>query len=165
MRLFLFTWKIRKKKRKKRRSIWVNEWINRRFEGKGGPSLVHNELRIQYSYSFKNYLRIDEECFDIVLSKIEGKFNYQDTQFRQCIRQINCYLATGDSFQSLSYNFRLVRSTICKIVPEVLKSICECMQDENIKLPVTTNEWNEVEQIFINKLNFLNCCGAIDGKH
>lgn len=39
------------------------------------------------------------------------------------------YLATGDSFKTLQYIYRVGKSTICKFLPEVLHAIFEELQE------------------------------------
>lgn len=38
------------------------------------------------------------------------------------------YLATGDSFKTLQYTYRVGKSTICEFLPEVLHAIFEELQ-------------------------------------
>ncbi|CAD7088081.1 unnamed protein product [Hermetia illucens] len=74
------------------------------------------------------------------------------------------YLATGDSYASLSFLFKVSTQSISKIVPEVAKSICSALKDY-IKLPQDTGDWRVVANNFDKNWNFPHCCGAMDGKH
>ena len=75
------------------------------------------------------------------------------------------YLATGESLQSLSFSFRIGRSTISSIISDVCRAIWTNLADQHIKMPQTTNEWQEISNEFYNMWQFPNCLGAIDGKH
>lgn len=74
------------------------------------------------------------------------------------------YLAQGDSVLSKHTEFRIGRSTVYKIIPETCQAIWEALQ--SIFLPtLDTNLWNRVAEGFMDKWQFPNCVGAIDGKH
>ena len=75
------------------------------------------------------------------------------------------YLATGESFQSLSYQFRVGTSTISKIVTEVCDAIWVTMKGRYMAIPNTSQEWQEVADNFFARWDFPNCIGSIDGKH
>ncbi|MEW8547456.1 MAG: transposase family protein [Candidatus Thiodiazotropha sp.] len=75
------------------------------------------------------------------------------------------FLATGMSFKSLQYGFRVGHNTISLFVPEVCRAIFEEYRGELFVLPSTHDEWREVSQKFGNRWNFHHACGAIDGKH
>ncbi|GLV40883.1 hypothetical protein CBL_08457 [Carabus blaptoides fortunei] len=53
--------------------------------GRGGLALIHNELRVEDKTAYKNYLRMDEKCFLLLLQKIEHDITYKNTRLRQCI--------------------------------------------------------------------------------
>ncbi|CAH2088681.1 unnamed protein product [Euphydryas editha] len=72
------------------------------------------------------------------------------------------YLATGDSYKSLHYLFKVSTPAISQIIPEVCKAINSVLKDQ-IKLPQTPAEWLSIEEGFRRK--FPRCVGAIDGKH
>ncbi|XP_008178252.1 uncharacterized protein LOC103307759 [Acyrthosiphon pisum] len=74
------------------------------------------------------------------------------------------YMATGESFRSLAFSFRISQSYISRIIRLVLKSLSERLTP--ILLPPPTKEnLKEIAMDFWIKWNFPNCVGAIDGKH
>ena len=75
------------------------------------------------------------------------------------------FLATGDSFRSLSYSFRVAHNTIALFVPEVCTAIYEEYRGELFNLPATVDEWKDVAKLFGSRWSFHHACGAIDGKH
>ena len=75
------------------------------------------------------------------------------------------YIATGNSYKSLQYSFRVAHNTIAVFIPEVCQAIVDELQDEVFKFPTTQDEWREVADKFGKRWNFHNACGALDGKH
>lgn len=75
------------------------------------------------------------------------------------------YLASGDSYRSLSYSFRVAANTIVKVVPETCQAIVDEYLEEVIKCPRTPEDWKEVADDFSTRWNFHYTLGAIDGKH
>ncbi|XP_030758030.1 protein ALP1-like [Sitophilus oryzae] len=74
------------------------------------------------------------------------------------------FLATGDSYPSLSYGFRVGVSTICEIIKETCCIIWNLLQP--LQLPVLTKkEWKSISENFLSLWSLSNCVGAIDGKH
>lgn len=74
------------------------------------------------------------------------------------------YLAHGDSVNSKSWDFRIGRSTAHKIIPEVCSAIWKALQP--MVLPSMNQEqWSHVAKEFLEKWQFPNCLGAVDGKH
>jgi len=65
---------------KRVRSVWVKKY-RRCF----GYFPLISELRENYPDDFKNYLRIDSACFNILLSLIGSKICNTDTIMRKCI--------------------------------------------------------------------------------
>ena len=64
------------------------------------------------------------------------------------------YLATGDSQQSQSFNFRLGKSTVCQIIKETCDGIWNALNETFLYAPQKKEDWN-----------FPNCFGVLDGKH
>jgi hypothetical protein len=74
------------------------------------------------------------------------------------------YLATGETFQSLSFQFRIATTTISQIVMEVCVAIYRVFGNEYLKTPNTAGNWNEIAELFYSRWNIHNNIGAIDGK-
>lgn len=51
------------------------------------------------------------------------------------------FLATGNSYKSLEYSFRIAHNTISKFIPEVCSAIYEEYQEELFKVLSTLAEW------------------------
>ncbi len=73
-------------------------------------------------------------------------------------------LATGDSFRTIANSFRVGVSTVCKVVPDVVTAIWDCLVEEFKAVP-STDEWRSIAEVFEERWNFPLCCGALDGKH
>jgi hypothetical protein len=74
------------------------------------------------------------------------------------------FLATGESYKSLAFQFRISHSWISTIIREVLVAICHRLK--NIAIPEPTQcSLSKVANDFYEMWNFPNSCGAIDGKH
>jgi hypothetical protein len=71
------------------------------------------------------------------------------------------FLASGDSYHSLSYAFRTGISTISNIIPEVCHAIYEELAEKYIRLPSTPQEWREVAEGFEERWQFPHALGKI----
>ncbi|XP_037917510.1 uncharacterized protein LOC119655612 isoform X4 [Hermetia illucens] len=86
-------------------------------------------------YLFKNFTRMSQIDYNILLDMIRPLITKRDTVMREAIpAEIRLaitlrYLATGDSYASLSFLFKVSTQSISKIVPEVAKSICSALKD------------------------------------
>ena len=95
----------------------------------------------------------------------------EDTRFQKAIPSAErlCltlhYLAYGGSQQSLSFCFRIAKSTICSIINETCKAIWDCLSEQYVRPPRTSNDWKCIAKDFENIWNLPHCIGAIDGKH
>ena len=56
------------------------------------------------------------------------------------------FLATGETFHSLIYQFRVHRVSMGKFVPEVCKAIYHCVKDGYLKIFSTTEEWDSIAE-------------------
>ncbi|CAH2006548.1 unnamed protein product [Acanthoscelides obtectus] len=117
---------------------------------------------------FFNYFRMSTRTFDELLAKTEDKLVHSSLR-RVPIPPIERlmvtlrFLATGSTYTDLHYSFRIGIATICLIVNEVCKVIWETLHEECIPTK-TSDMWQEIANGFLQKTNFPNCIGAIDGK-
>lgn len=73
------------------------------------------------------------------------------------------FLATGDSYRTIAFSYRLGHSTVQTIVLEV----CEAINDELLAEFIPTpqkEDWEKIATDIWTMWNFPNCLGAIDGK-
>lgn len=156
-------------KGQKKKRTWVRRWINRRVSHGASITLL-KELAEEDHVAYRNHLRMDPDKFNELLENIEPHISKKDTVMRMAIPsrtklEITLrYLATGDSFKSLQYLYRVPANTISCFLPEILSAIFHCLSSY-IKVPGTETEWEEIQNTFMTRWNFPNCCGAIDGKH
>ncbi|XP_071055952.1 uncharacterized protein [Onthophagus taurus] len=153
---------------KKKKSYWVHE-INKKRNNFGEYHRLVKELE-EYPKKFHMYFRMSKEQFEFVHDIIKNKIQKKSTQFRDPIstqeRLAVClrFLATGNSFRSITFNYRLGFSTVRKIVAEVCDAIWETLGSTVFPTPTEEN-WKKVAERFNLLWNFPNCIGAIDGKH
>lgn len=121
------------------RSVWVQEWVKKR-ETEGCYAKLLQELRANNPNLFRNFVRMSAEDFDFLLELVTPHIQKQDTAMRKAIPPGERlaltlrYLATGESFKSLQYLFRIPQPTISDIIPEVLDAIYLVLKDEYLKV-------------------------------
>lgn len=124
---------------RKRRNVWTKDWVVRRKQ-EGFYAKLFPELRAEEPELYHNFLRMDLEQFEHLLALVTPHIRKQDTNMRESIsageRLVLTlrYLATGDSFRSLQFLFRIPVSTISTIIPEVLDAIYEVLVDEYLQV-------------------------------
>ncbi|CAH1953995.1 unnamed protein product [Acanthoscelides obtectus] len=160
--------RLNQKKRKARR-MWVRNWISKR-DTHGASNILLRQLKDEDPVAYRNVLRMSNEQFNVLLQMVDETIRKKDTKMRMAIPTATKleitlrFLATGDSFKSLEYLFRVPECTISLFVSEVLAAICQVLKPY-IKMPSTSNEWKQIQYNFFLRWNFPRCCGAIDGKH
>lgn len=128
---------LRKKTRCRR--WWVKPWLDRK-NIKGNLSLVEEFSSDFDTKSYKNFLRMDEKTFDMLLHSIERDIQKKHTKFRNCIstkeklRITLRFLATGESFRSLMYSFRISESTISLFIPVVCEATYKNLNDTYLQV-------------------------------
>ncbi|XP_039276733.1 protein ANTAGONIST OF LIKE HETEROCHROMATIN PROTEIN 1 isoform X1 [Nilaparvata lugens] len=74
------------------------------------------------------------------------------------------YLATGESYRSLAFAYRIHYSWISKAITKCLESIVKKFL--HVVMPEPTEEqFKKISADFERLWNYPMCCGAIDGKH
>ena len=160
----------RRQKRKKRRREWVRPYLRRRVAQGHYENLMH-ELCGEEKEMYKNFLRLDEQLFNEIVERVRPHIERATTNFRDPLEvglrvAITLrFLATGNSYKSIGYSFRVAPNTISSIVPETCRAIIEEYGKDVIKTPGTPQEWKKVAKGFEEKWHFPHVIGAIDGKH
>ncbi|KAJ4933992.1 hypothetical protein JOQ06_006800, partial [Pogonophryne albipinna] len=74
------------------------------------------------------------------------------------------YLATGDSYRTIAFSYRVGHATVAVIVKEVAGAIWTALVEETMPVP-QMEDWRAIAAGFQERWDFPNCVGAIDGKH
>ena len=156
---------------RKKKICWMLQlWLSEpgdsvHIEGKGeekfgwnhGSYVVHYlvstnyllvELNREDRQGYTNFLHVTNDLFNALLARV-GPHIQKDTFWRKYpdlgirISISMRYMATGDSYKSLQYGFRVAHNTISKIIPETGDAITLEMCDEGIQCPSTPEEWKE----------------------
>ena len=73
-------------------------------------------------------------------------------------------MATGESYHSLAFQFRLGISTVSGIVVETVRVLWDCLKERYMPVP-SKDKIIRCEREFSDKWNFPNCFGCVDGQH
>ncbi|XP_075984918.1 uncharacterized protein LOC142982342 [Anticarsia gemmatalis] len=145
--------KVIKRKRSKKR-WWMTEIHRNRSRLTMEKQL--SELHSEPSGEFKKLTRMSTIDFEYLLQKVSPIISKKDTQFRPAIpARIRLamtlrLLASGDSYESLHFLFKISPQLISEIVIEVCKALVHILKNE-IKIPDSVAEWLEIENGFKNK--------------
>ncbi len=120
--------------------------------------------------AFRNYTSMDSDMSFELVGRLSPRIEKQDTWYWKTLQPglmvaiTLRYLATGDSYHSLIYNFRVAHNTISSIVKDVCQAIIDEYAREVIAAPTTEAKWLQIADLFSSRWNFHNCLGAMDGK-
>ncbi|KAJ8967678.1 hypothetical protein NQ317_009226 [Molorchus minor] len=129
----------RKKEQKVKRSCWVKPWIKRRAE-LGVCFTLTRELEIEDAQQFRNFVRMNAVQVQHIIELVGPKIVKKNTKMREAISVYERvmvtlrFLATGDSYSSLQYLFRIPVCTIGRIVKEVAPAIYDALKDKYMKV-------------------------------
>ncbi|XP_035918329.1 uncharacterized protein LOC118516979 [Anopheles stephensi] len=159
---------LRRRNRQIVRTWWMRPIFFRRQED--GNRLLDNIVAEQANETVVNFLRMKKEDFIVLLQAIRPAISRMNTNMRDSITAQERllitlrYLATGETFSSLQYLFRVSRSSISNIVKETCICLTKTLRSY-VKLPSTKEQWLEVSKMFEQRWNFPHAIAAIDGKH
>ena len=139
----------RPKQTRKRKRIWAREWLTRRSLH-GDFDQLMQELNKEDEKGFKNFMRIKPHLFQEMVERLTPRLKKQATHMRHPLSVglklavTLRFLATGDSFSSLQYSFRVSKSAISRFLPIVCQAIIDLYKDEVMKCPRTPEDWKKV---------------------
>ncbi|KAG0722847.1 Protein ANTAGONIST OF LIKE HETEROCHROMATIN PROTEIN 1 [Chionoecetes opilio] len=158
------------KKERSKRTVWVWPSLQRRLEHGHYENLME-ELARECPQLYKNFTRVDKQLFDEIVERVTPIIQRKPTFWRKPIPPglrvaiTLRFLATGETYKSLQYSFRVAHNTISQIVPDTCQALISVYGDQELKTPQSPAEWKEVASGFEERWNLPHCVGAINGKH
>ncbi|XP_069616711.1 uncharacterized protein [Ranitomeya imitator] len=153
---------------KRKRRMWTRSWLQKR------STLSHmgliRELRDNNPHDFRNYLRMSEESFKIILAAVTPLIQRRDTPMRAAVPVDERlavtlrFLATGRSLQDLQFSAAFSRPLLSVVIPETCEAIVQSLR-HYMEFPKTADDWKRIASDFDQLWQFPNCGGALDGKH
>ena len=131
--------KTKLKREEKKRSAWVKPWLLKRDQLGFYDNLLQ-EFRLEDAELYKNYLRMSVDNFNEILTLVKDDLTKQNTHLRESIpAEVKLaitlrYLATGNTYTDLQYQFRVHKSTISGFVPKVCEVIYEKLKEKYMKV-------------------------------
>ncbi|XP_050292833.1 uncharacterized protein LOC126733542 [Anthonomus grandis grandis] len=144
--------------------------INKSRKRFGQYHTLFFELK-QHPDRFFEYLRMDIATFNYILEKVSPclqmnwtNYNKQPIGPEERLVITLRYCATGESFKSLSFTFRMGATTVGSIVKETVNAVWNILQPIHLPVP-TQDDFIKISEDYMKIWNFPNCLGALDGKH
>ena len=154
---------------KEHKRAWSRTWLLER-KNKGHYSQLLSDLAAHDTPGFQNFMQMDFEHFKKRVDTLAESLHKKDTVMHESIKpaEMCClelrYLATGESFHSLGYQFRISRHSISNIMVSVCKSLYEMMGPQYLTTPKSEDGWLQLSTKFEARWNFPNAIGPVDGK-
>lgn len=130
-----------KKRRKRKHKCWVKPSLHERDDF--GVAQLLSVLKKDdlcsgriTNGSVQNFSRMSSSDIEWLLGQVAPRIQKEDTNYRKAISPMERllvtlrFLATGDSYHSLMYLFRISVPSISKIIPEVCEAIVVVLQDK-----------------------------------
>lgn len=157
--------------RKRNRVFWTRDWIKRR-RTRGVYHQLVKELELEDEVAYREYFGVNGQKFRFLVDSVGYAIKKKDTLMLESIKPderiavtLRC-LATGETFKSLEYSFRISRTCISSIdiVVETCQAIFGILGPRYLNTPSSQEEWESVAQRFESRWNFPNGIGALAGK-
>ena len=170
LRVLLYAWDDQQRRGRRMRPIWAREWLSHRSQF-GIYEQLLEELRREDVVAFKIFLRVNLAMFREIVDRLTVRLQKKDTWYRKAlpvtlkVAITLRHLATGDSYHSLMYSFRVAHNTISNVVAEVCEAIIAEYAEVVINTPTEEDEWRNIARQFSAVWQFHHVLGALDGKH
>jgi hypothetical protein len=124
--------------KKKKRRFWVRSTLSKRKIYDGDELLVdlRNDgvgLSGELRSSFKNFFRMSSEDFENLMCLVGPAVQKKNTDFRHAIgvtvrlATTLRFLATGDSYHSMMYLFKVSTQSVSLIIPQVCEALINAL--------------------------------------
>ena len=155
------------------RRWWTRPWLMpARRENQGTYANLMVELLEHDPQAYRNFTRVDPALFQELTDRLTPRIEKRSTYWRRKPHPPGLklaitlrYVASGNDYHSLMYQFRVPHNTISLIVREVCEAIIAEYTEEVLTMPTNAEEWKGVSKVFAERWQFYNCLGALDGKH
>ncbi|XP_077146295.1 uncharacterized protein LOC143807995 isoform X1 [Ranitomeya variabilis] len=159
---------LEERRPKRKRRMWTRSWVLKR------STLSHmgliRELRDNNPHDFRNYLRMSEESFKIILAAVTPLTQRRNTPMcaavsvEERLAVTLRFLATGRSLRDLQFSAAVSRPLLSVMIPETCEAIVQSLR-HYMEFPKTADDWKKIASDFEQLWQFPNCGGALDGKH
>ena len=160
------------RRQRRPRSCWVKPWkTQERKEDQSPYFQLMRELEHHDVPAFIRYLRFQPEMFHEMEHRLHNPcsrvftFMRRPLEVGERIAITLRYLATGETFRSLAFSFRLGNATVSRLIPQVCEAIITEFGPEVMPSDRSEADWVETANEFERLWNFPHVLGAIDGKH
>ena len=108
---------------RRNRVHWVRPLMARREE-RGGFHQLARELAVEDAGGYRDFFTVNSQQFEFLFNAVSRRISKQDTKLRSSIKHAERltvtlrYSATGETFKSLEYLFRISRTMISSTVIE-----------------------------------------------
>ncbi len=154
------------------RTCWVAPWMTYADKvAKGAYHTLVHELEMRDVPAFIRYLRFEPEMFREMEGRLYDRIVKKDTPMRKALEPAEKiaitlrYLATGETFRSLAFQFRVGNNTVAQLIPEICEAIIAEYEPEVMPHHMQPEHWLQVAADFERLWNFPHALGALDGKH
>lgn len=124
-------------KKKRKRKTWCKKWLTKRDE------YTHTRLLKELSADpsdYRNYLRMNEETYEKLLSLVTPLIRKKNTVMRTSIsphERLSAtlrFLATGRSYECLKYSTLISPQALGQIIPETCEAIYKVLKNEFLQV-------------------------------
>ena len=136
---------------KRKRRWWKKAFLR---SGEHYGDHLMSQLLLNDGGSFINFVRMTKSDFEELLNLVAPKIAKKDTNYRAAIPpNIRLavtlrYLATGDSYASLMYLFKISKQAISSIVPEVCEAIIEVLR-QYCRVSNNTHNYLDIKCLYL----------------
>ncbi|KAB0805173.1 hypothetical protein PPYR_02143 [Photinus pyralis] len=113
---------------------------------------------------FFNFTRMSTTSFDRLLQRISPiitKHSRRESISAGCRLAVTLrFLATGDSYPTLAYAFRLSVPTVCVIIKETCNAIWQVLSPTYLKCP-DRKQFSKIASNFYNQWQLPNCAAIL----